>query len=154
MSSERRIAAVLLAAGLGLLAAAFFFLGTSMPSDDLAYSAPEPGGVVAIPKKKKRRWQGGGRAKAKAGKAEVIRMPDEGVAPRTDSCRYIVKEQRRGVHAFILLDNIRDQGMRFSEDDVACLAASGVEEVIVNYAEFDLTARTVKEEEGQRVGVQ
>ena len=130
------------------------FLGTTLPSDDLRFESEEPPGIVAIPKKKKRRWSGGGRAKAKAKAAEVITLPDEGDAPVTESCRYIVKEQKRGVHAFILLDNIRDQAMRFNEDDVACLAASGVEDVIVNYAEFDLTARTVDEDRGQRVFAQ
>jgi len=151
MDTRQRVAAILLAAGIGLLAAAFLFLGTSLPSDELQVRA-EPPGRVAIPKEKKRRWTGGGAARAKAAEEEPIQLPADGEAPTTESCRYIVKLRRRGVHAFNMMDYIRDRGMRFTEDDVACLSASGVDDVIINFAEHDLTARDIGP--GQKVGAQ
>jgi hypothetical protein len=151
MNRQQRIAAALLAAGMGLLAAAFLFLATAPPEvEQVVARAPQPV-TNAVKRKAKRRWRGGGKVRAEAAVNEEIQLPEDGVAPTTDSCRYIVDERRRGVHAFIVMDNIRDQGMRFEQADVACLTAAGVDESLVRYAEFDMNSRMLDED--QQVGI-
>lgn len=152
MNGHQRIAAVLLAAGVGLLAAAWLFLATAPIVEPVAQVRQPQPVKNAARGKAKRRWRGGGREAAASEAAEAMELPADGVAPTTDACAWVVNERRRGVHAFVLMDNIRDQGLRFQEDDVACLTAAGVDESIVRYAEFDMTSRMLKE--GDVVGIQ
>lgn len=151
MTRQQQIAAVLFAAGLGLLAAAWFFLAVAPADVEVAVRKPVPEKNVAR-KKGKRRWRGGGKTRKKTKQAEAMQLPEEGIAPTTDSCRYIVEERQRGVHAFIVMDNIRDQGIRFNASDIACMSASGVDDSLIRYAEFDMNSRMLDED--QVVGVQ
>ena len=71
------------------------------------------------------------------GKAEVVIVDDDGSIPRTDKCELIAGWAQRGVPHYTLLDNIRDQAMLFTEDDLACLtAARDVPPIVLRFAEM------------------
>ena len=86
--------------------------------------------------------------------AEAVQLPDEvrdGVKV-TKACKYIAEWQSQNVPAFVMLDNLQARGQRFSEEDLACLTASGVNDAILRYAE--LTPETPMLREGDKVIVQ
>lgn len=66
----------------------------------------------------------------------VIETEDPDI-PQTDKCTMLAGWAQRGVPHYTLLDNIRDQAMLFTEDDLACLtAARDVPPIVLRFAEM------------------
>lgn len=53
----------------------------------------------------------------------------------TKTCKWIVTDERRNVPQWVMLDNLRDRGQLFVEDDIRCLTAAGVTPAILDFAE-------------------
>ena len=60
---------------------------------------------------------------------------DPNIPVVTDTCKWIVKDERRKVPQWVMLDNLRDRGQLFVEDDIRCLTAAGVTPAILDFAE-------------------
>ena len=73
-----------------------------------------------------------------AGEAEVVIIEgDDPDIPTTTKCETIAGWAQAGTPHYTLLDNIRDQAMRFTEDDLACLtAARDVPPIVLRFAEM------------------
>jgi hypothetical protein len=89
------------------------------------------------------------RAKRKAAKGKVRAVPATAAKPTewlpleedpaipvvTATCKWIVTDERRNVPQWVMLDNLRDRGQLFVEDDIRCLSAAGVTPAILDFAE-------------------
>ncbi len=60
---------------------------------------------------------------------------DPAIPVVTETCKWIVKDERRHVPQWVMLDNLRDRGQLFVEDDIRCLTAAGVTPAILDFAE-------------------
>ncbi len=73
------------------------------------------------------------------GEAELVIIDDAGnEIPRTEKCQLIEGWNERHVPHFTIADNMRDQAMLFTEDDLACLTASNVPPFVLQYAEMHM----------------
>lgn len=67
----------------------------------------------------------------------VVVETDAPDIPQTEKCTMLAGWAQRGVPHYTLLDNIRDQAMLFTEDDLACLtAARDVPPIVLRFAEM------------------
>ena len=70
------------------------------------------------------------------GEAQVVIIDDPEI-PRTGRCELIAGWAQRRVAHYTILDNIRDQAMKVTEDDLACLtAARDVPPIVLRFAEM------------------
>lgn len=60
---------------------------------------------------------------------------DPSIPVVTKTCKWIVEDERRNVPQWVMLDNLRDRGQLFVEDDLRCLTAAGVTPAILDFAE-------------------
>ena len=73
------------------------------------------------------------------GQAEVVVVdPEDPGIPKTEKCTTIADWHARHVPDFTIADNMRDQAMLFTEDDLACLTASKVPPFVLQYAEMHM----------------
>ncbi|HHO51644.1 MAG TPA: hypothetical protein ENK18_12410 [Deltaproteobacteria bacterium] len=81
---------------------------------------------------------GGAHNPREIGQAEaVVIETDEPNIPQTEKCTMLAGWAQRGVPHYTLLDNIRDQAMLFTEDDLACLtAARDIPPIVLRFAEM------------------
>ncbi|MEZ4316062.1 MAG: hypothetical protein R3F61_01095 [Myxococcota bacterium] len=71
-------------------------------------------------------------------RAEAAMLPleeDPNIPVVTKTCKWIVTDERRNVPQWVMLDNLRDRGQKFVEDDIRCLTAAGVTPAILDFAE-------------------
>ncbi|MCB9676019.1 MAG: hypothetical protein H6737_12930 [Alphaproteobacteria bacterium] len=72
----------------------------------------------------------------KAAEAKFVELEDDPNIPVvTTTCKWIVTEERRNVPQWVMLDNLRDRGQKFQEDDIRCLTAAGVTPALLDFAE-------------------
>ena len=68
---------------------------------------------------------------------QVVIIDGDGDVPRTKTCTMIAGWAQRRVPHYTILDNIRDQSMRFTKDDLTCLtAARDVPPIVLDFAEM------------------
>jgi len=60
---------------------------------------------------------------------------DPNIPVVTSTCKWIVTDERRNVPQWVMLDNLRDRGQLFVEDDIRCLTAAGVTPALLDFAE-------------------
>lgn len=146
-SPARRAAPYLGALGLALLALVFLFWLFS-PSVDP--TTPSGADIEAR------------RAKRKGKKVRIVQadaappvMPDylpleedPTIPVVTKTCKWLVTEERRNVPQWVMLDNLRDRGQTFVEDDVRCLTAAGVTPAILDFAERYMDQNRIQEIKG------
>lgn len=54
----------------------------------------------------------------------------------TPNCRMLITRMRRNTPSDTLLDMIRDQSLRFDDDDIQCLSVAGAKPAILDMAEW------------------
>ncbi|MBX2796548.1 MAG: hypothetical protein KTR31_02730 [Myxococcales bacterium] len=133
MNSPRARQAAGLVLVLILAVIAAFFL---IPRPDVQVDTPEPVAVAPpiVPAPAGAASSGG----RPGGEAElVIIESDEPDIPQTEKCTTIAGWAQAGTPHYTLLDNIRDQAMLFTEEDLACLtAARKVPPIVLRFAEM------------------
>jgi len=145
MNTRPRIAAAFFGVAALLLVAAWWALGSVE-----APGTPQPRrGVGRVAKRVE--LPPASPAPLKSPEAEAVQLPDETIdgVKVTKTCKYIAEWQSRNVPGWVMVDNLQARAQRFTEDDLACLTASGVGNAVLRYAE--LNPLTPKLEEGDRI---
>lgn len=127
-SNSRSVAAIIVVLVFALIAA-WLMMPSYETEVETAQPAPLPVAPVAADLEEV--------PDAPPGEVEVVIIDEDGTIPRTEKCETIAGWAQRGVPHYTLLDNIRDQAMLFTEDDLACLtAAEKVPPIVLRFAEM------------------
>ncbi len=77
---------------------------------------------------------------AELGRAKLVRgVAIEDLPNPTEKCITLVEWNNRNVPAWVIEDNMDAQGMRFDDQDLACMQAGGLPDQVLDRAEQNLS---------------